>query len=182
MNLLVLPTGSILAAGDYTNDGHNYAFADQVVPISVANTEGATFVTIDTPADFTISGYTYANGALTAVTPPAPVLTPAQKFAAALAAGITVTWSTSTALNGTYAIADENQNKISAVMNGVANGLGLPGGGSTFFYLDAAGSAHAFDQAQFTAFAKAARDYVYALEIAAAGQGAFPSPDIAITG
>ena len=101
-------------------------------------------------------------------------------YATALASGITITSTSTPSLNGVYNVAPANQDAISAVMTGVANGLGLPGGQATFEYLDASNTPHAFTSDQFKTFATAVRDYVYALALYAAGQGTLPSPSITI--
>ena len=101
-------------------------------------------------------------------------------YEAAISAGITITSTGAPSLNGTYGVAQSNQNAISAVMTGVANGLGLPGGQSTFVYLDTAGDAHLFTADQFKYFAIAVRDYVYQLALFSAGQGAKPSRTVNI--
>jgi len=80
--------------------------------------------------------------------------------------GITITSTSTPALNGTYRVDARSQNQITSIYVGIKGGDGLPGNGGAFSYLDAAGMPHSFTADQFVAFAKAVRDYVYALNIA----------------
>jgi hypothetical protein len=87
-----------------------------------------------------------------------------------LAGGTVDITSTATpTLNGTYAIDPVSRGNIIAVQTSINAGLGIPGGGTTFNYLDASNTPHAFTAANFTAFATAIRDYVYALTQVASG-------------
>jgi hypothetical protein len=99
-----------------------------------------------------------------------------------LASGTVQITSTATAaLNGTYAIDPLSRATIAEIQTSINAGLGVPGGGSTFNYLDASGAAHAFAASDFTNFAKAIRDYVYALTQVAAGASAtLPATPLAI--
>lgn len=99
-----------------------------------------------------------------------PPETTAQKAAALLAAGLTITSTGSTALNGTYACDALSQADIVAIETSLNAGKGFPGGATTFSYPDATGALHSFSEANFTDFAAAVRDYVYALKSYAAGQ------------
>lgn len=101
-------------------------------------------------------------------------------FQALIANGIILTSTGTPALNGTYSTTDTAQKNVSSVVTGIAAGLGLPGGGTTFQYLDAANIPHAFDTSHFTAFAAALRNFVYNCEITLAtiqngGTATFPS-------
>jgi hypothetical protein len=105
----------------------------------------------------------------------APTLSPQQVSAAALYAGIAIKSTSTPSLNGTYAVTPTAQADITATITGIAAGEGLPGGGSTFTFLDASGAPHTFTQAQFVALAAAIRNYVYALKLYAAGHGSQPA-------
>ena len=99
----------------------------------------------------------------------------------AIAAGIVVTSTSTPALNGTYACDTSTAGiNLTAIVSGINAGLGLPGGGATMAYLDMSGQPHMFTAAQITTLAQAVRNYVYALDLYAAGQGALPSPDVTI--
>jgi len=100
--------------------------------------------------------------------------------AQALAAGLAIVSASTPALDATYAADAAAQAAITSVITGVAAGAGLPGGGSTFLFMDAAGAPHAVTQAQFLALATSIRNYVYALDLYAAGQGAPPAASATI--
>jgi hypothetical protein len=88
------------------------------------------------------------------------------------------------ALNGTYALDDPSRSDIDGIYAGIKNGDGLPGGGTTFAFPDVSGSPHMFDGTSFPNFAKAARDYRYAMiaAIATAQAGGSPTlPTIPVT-
>lgn len=95
-------------------------------------------------------------------------------YATRLAAGLIVVGSSS--LNGTYALDQVAQNRLSAIIAGIAAGQGIPGGGVTFSHPDISGIPHSFNAAQITALAKAARDYLYALILAHAAAAAGQAP------
>lgn len=92
----------------------------------------------------------------------------AEQLADRTAAGLTVTFTSAPALNGAYSIGAVSKQNLSAIYAGIRGGDGLPGGGSTFYYRDAAGAPHAFTADQFAALAKAVRDYLYQLDLASA--------------
>ena len=104
-----------------------------------------------------------------------PVLTLAQQAAAIMAptgagAGIVLTCTSVSALSGTYAIDPLSQAKMTSIAAAIGAGLGLPGGGSTFNYPDISGALHPWTAGEFPAFAKAALDLVYALDMVVLGQ------------
>lgn len=103
-----------------------------------------------------------------------------QNYASAIAAGLAVTSASTPALNATYGVNATAQANVTAIVTGIAVGLGLPGGGTSFVYLDATGAPHTITQAQFTSLAAAIRGYVYGLDLYAAGQGALPTPSATI--
>lgn len=78
-----------------------------------------------------------------------------------MAQGCALTSTGTPALDATYSLDHQSQANIVAIADGIANGKGLPGGGSTFNYPDASGAMHAFDAAQFTAMAAAFETFVY---------------------
>lgn len=103
-----------------------------------------------------------------------------QNYASAIAAGLTTTSAATPALNATYSVDTTAQANITAIVTGIAAGLGLPGGGTTFEYFDITGAPHNFTAAQFASLAAAIRNYVYALDLYAAGQGSLPSANASI--
>jgi len=88
---------------------------------------------------------------------------------ALIAAGLSLVSTGTPSLNATYSIDTDAKSVIDGIYSGIKNGDGLPGGGATFVYRDILGGAHSFDETTFAAFAKATRDYLYAL-----AQGATP--------
>ena len=99
--------------------------------------------------------------------------------------GIVLTSTGTPTLNGTYSTTELAQSGITAIVTGIAAGLGLPGGGTTFQYLDSSNIAHTFDQSHFTAFAAAVRNFVYECKITLAaiqtgGTATFPSNVVTI--
>ncbi|AYZ68157.1 hypothetical protein EGY31_34945 [Burkholderia multivorans] len=89
------------------------------------------------------------------------------RVAQALAVGLTITSTSTPAINGTYAVDSLSQSDIVAIEASLNAGKGFPGGSSsTFSYPDMSGALHGFSEANFTNFAAAVRDYVYALKAA----------------
>lgn len=93
-----------------------------------------------------------------------------------IAAGLPIISTGTASLNATYAIDNDSATIISGVYAGIKGGDGLPGGGGTFAYGDITGATHNFDEAHFSAFAKAVRDHRYALTQAARVEAAGGSP------
>lgn len=101
-----------------------------------------------------------------------PPETTAQKATALLAAGLTITSTGAPALNATYACDALSQADIVAIETSLNAGKGFPGGATTFNYPDVTGSMHAFTETDFSDFAAAVRDFVYACKSVAAGASA----------
>lgn len=104
---------------------------------------------------------------------PAPTGTitpsPAQQAASMLASGIAITSTGTPALNATYAVDQPSQMDIIAIETSLNAGKGFPGGATNFNFPDITGAMHSFSAANFTNFAAAVRDYVYALKSVIAG-------------
>ncbi|WP_118179734.1 hypothetical protein [Paraburkholderia phosphatilytica] len=102
------------------------------------------------------------------------VLTAAQQLAqqasALLAAGLAITSNGTPSLNGTYAVDQLSQMDIIAVETSLNAGKGFPGGVTAFNYPTEAGALNGFSEANFTDFAAAVRDFVYACKSVIAGQ------------
>ena len=108
-----------------------------------------------------------------------------QQYNAAIVAGLTITSTGSSSLNGTYSITPQAQSNISGIVTSIAAGQGLPHGALTIQWLDAAGAPHAFTALQITAFGVAIRDYLYDLQIthatlAAGGSASWPAATVTI--
>lgn len=101
-------------------------------------------------------------------------------YAQAIAAGLAITSTGTPAISGTYGVDTVAQNNIASIVTGFVAGQGLPGGGQTFVYLDLTDTPHVFTQAQFLAVATAIRNYVYAVDLAAQGQGSWPAASVTI--
>jgi len=95
-------------------------------------------------------------------------------------AGIVLTCTSNAALSGTYAIDPLSQQKITAIAAAINANLGLPGGGSTFNYPDISGAPHAWTAVEFPKLAKAALNFIYALDVALAGSTSLPSTAVPI--
>lgn len=98
-----------------------------------------------------------------------PPLTAPQAAGNALFSGLTISSTGTPALNGTYAVDQLSQMDIIAIETSLNAGKGFPGGATAFNYADMTGAMHSFTQANFTDFAAAVRDYVYALKSVIAG-------------
>lgn len=96
-----------------------------------------------------------------------PAPTPEQAYATALAAGLTITSTSTPALNGVYSIGPVAQLNITSIASSIGSGQGFPDGGSTIQWLDSQSVAHEMTPAQFLAFADAVRNYVYQLQLTA---------------
>lgn len=116
-----------------------------------------------------------ADGTLGVYTPPPPTSPPPptlQQQAAALLRGPVVITSTSVpALDGSYPIDQVTQGQITGIASAINAGLGLPGEGDTFNWPDTSGTPHPWPATQFTAFAKAVMNFVYAAAQVAQGNG-----------
>ncbi len=103
------------------------------------------------------------------------LLTPAQQAEAAIAAGLAIVSTSTPSLNGTFAIDGAAVQNIGGIYSGIKDGDGLPGGGTSFNYPDLSGAMHSFTGTTFPPFAKAVRDYLYALS-----QGQAPAQPVPI--
>lgn len=88
---------------------------------------------------------------------------------AALVAGLSIESASNPTLNAVYAVDALSQMDIIAIETSLNAGKGFPGGASAFKYQDASGVMHVFSVENFTGFAAAVRDYVYALKSVIAG-------------
>lgn len=127
-------------------------------------------------------GWTYANGTFSPPTPPTP--TPAQQAVSALSSGLTVTSTSTPALNGAYGLDQTNQNNVSATVTYILLNGTFPGGVSTMPWVDQNGGAHVWPSVtEFKAFATAYANYVSAIALYAASNGAsgsIPSNQVTI--
>jgi hypothetical protein len=107
-----------------------------------------------------------------APTPPTP--SPAQVARAALANGLAVTSAShGSALNGTYALDQTSQNSVNATITYILLNGTFPGGGTAMPWIDKSGAAHTWPSIEeFKAFATAYTNYVTAVSLYAASNGA----------
>lgn len=118
----------------------------------------------------------------------APSPTAAQTYASALNGGVTVTWTTSTSLNGTYAVDQDMQNHIVAerVSTDVNNTFANKRTTRSWPLMTSPLAFVTMTTAQFNAFATAIAQYVDALAdayttAAAGGQATWPSSSITVS-
>ena len=124
-------------------------------------------------------GWTYSLGVFAAPVAPKPTL--AQQAQAMLSAGCQIASTGTPALNATYAVDSLSQMHVVAVETSIAAGKGLPGGGGTVNWPDVTGALHAFTAANFSDFAAALRDFVFALSaIVASNSGTLPAQPVTI--
>jgi hypothetical protein len=175
-NPLALPNGEQVygAAVPWTSQDGAYSLV-AVTPFSLP----AGKETVGSPS-YSISGGSVVETYATQTIPAAPAPTPAEIASAALAAGIAIASTSSPALNAIYSVDPGAQANVTAIVTGISAGEGLPGGNSTFDYLDMSGEPHAFTSAQFTTLAAAIRNYVYALDMYGYGQGSQPAASATI--
>lgn len=111
----------------------------------------------------------------------APAVTPQDKFSSAIVAGVTLTWSSSTSLNGLWDADDQTQHELnSEIVSILLNGV-FTNGQSTRVWLDYNYGAHTFTVAQFKLFATAIGGYVDNLYNVLLG-ARMPSANLMITG
>lgn len=112
------------------------------------------------------------NGQLVPFVAPVPPVLPADAAAVALNTPVPVTVASNAALNGSYRIDSNARQNVIGIASAAHAGFGLPGGGSTFIYMDAAGGVHQWPQDSFLALAKAMMNLIYAIEMYGAGHAA----------
>jgi hypothetical protein len=100
------------------------------------------------------------NGALVDYVPPPPTLQ--DQASAMLTQPVTVVSAAVPAVNADYPIDPATRTQMTSIAATINAGLGLPGGGSTFNWADVNGNPHQWPQEQFTAFAGAVMNFVYA--------------------
>lgn len=120
---------------------------------------------------------------------PTPAPSPAQQaqaqYNAAIAAGLTVNWTTSTTLNGLYSLDDTARFNITAETVAILTNAVFTNGIASKNWPDTSNVFHSFNVSQFKAFATAVAKYVddlaSALSTASAGQTAtWPSATVTI--
>jgi hypothetical protein len=87
----------------------------------------------------------------------------------ALLSGVHITSTGAPNLDGIYACDPVSQMDIISIETSLNAGRGFPGGAATFGYPDINGVLHSFSESNFSNFAAAVRDCVYALNSVVAG-------------
>jgi len=146
-------------------------------PVDVTDEEAATYMGQPPPGQMRAAG---PDGHPMWVDRPPPTL--AQQAQALLAGNLTVQCADIPTLDADYAIDDTTRVRMNSVVTGLNAGLGLPSGGPTFNWPDAAGNAHTdWPGDKFTAFAHAAGQFAYQCnEVVGGFATALPSPIIII--
>lgn len=133
------------------------------VASAAADLPAGQWIQIDTLTPQPGIGWTYSSGTFTPPTPPAPPApTLAQQAAALIAAGLTITSTSTSSLDGTYATDPVSQQHISAEVTSILLNDTFTDGTSSIAWLDAAGASHTFTVAQFKTFATAVAAFVSA--------------------
>jgi hypothetical protein len=103
---------------------------------------------------------------------------------AALSVPVAVTFTSTTAMDGSYAIDPVSQGKMAAVSAYILTNGKFPGGAATYPWVDVTGVARTFPTTSlFQTFATAIADHVSVLDlIIATSSGTLPAASIAITG
>jgi hypothetical protein len=104
------------------------------------------------------------NSTLVPYTPPVVPPTLVQQAQALLAGPVTVSCTSNRALNGNYPCDSHSLQQMTTITMAQNANLGLPGGGSTFNWPDTSNTSHAWAASQFTAFAQAMMNFVYAAQ------------------
>ncbi len=92
-----------------------------------------------------------------------------QQAMALIAGPVTVASTAVPAINGDYPIDQVTQGQITGIASAINAGLGLPSGTDTFNWPDTSGTPRAWPATQFTAFAKAVMQFLYAAAQVAQG-------------
>lgn len=105
-------------------------------------------------------------------------LTQSQELDALEAAGLAITSTGTSSLNGTYSVGPAAQSNLMGLLLGFSLRGVFPGGGSSFAYQDAAGTPHTMTQPEMQAVGAAVEDFVAEIAAARATIAAGGSPTI----
>ncbi len=130
-------------------------------------------------------GWAYLNGVFTAPEiPSSPPLTPQQQAYQAIADGLTITSTSTPALNGTYALDTVSLSDMNGLVTGIMLNGSFPSGQSTYIYHDSSFLPHAFPSIElFKSFATAVLNFSsQVIQYAKSGGtlGSIPSNQITI--
>jgi hypothetical protein len=115
------------------------------------------------------------------VDPPAPPFNPTTAINNALAAGVIITCTGNSSLNGTYSATTQSKTDLLGALSYYGLKGNFFGGSSTMTWYDQNGTAHSFNATQFEEFAEAIGAYIAAVENWAFSGGSGSAPSNAIT-
>lgn len=124
---------------------------------------------------------TASGGAWSFAAPTVPTLTPTQLAQAQLAAGVAVTFATSTSLSATYKTTLAAQFKISSEASWLLKNSTFINGTTTLLLVDATGTQRSFNPTPFAAFEAAYAPYVSAVDLVAdSNAGVLPAATLTV--
>jgi hypothetical protein len=141
-------------------DGVAGPFAAAPSGMQVSPASDGSLWRIDFNSNATPAQQTAAINTLAGFNPAGPVATGQQTYDAAITAGLTLAWVTTTALNGTYAIDIASMHLLTMEYNSLIQNNVFPSGTALKPWPDAAGSKHIFSPPNFRLFAPALIKYV----------------------
>jgi hypothetical protein len=103
-----------------------------------------------------------------------------QNYGAKLAAGLPITSAGSAGIDGTYQIEPAATAGYGTILAQIANGGGLPGGGSTFLLPDINGVFKTFTLQNFTDFVSAVQTYIQNLSSSVGPNSGWPTTPVAL--
>ena len=179
MLALALPAGPVSAASWLI-----LCASPCLAPDGTTQTAGIAINRVTAATAPVLNGFTVlADDGRQIYSPALPAQTLSQQATAALSAGLSLTWTASTALNGTYAVDPLTQANIQAELLSILENGGFTNGTGTLAWLDISGAAHSMTVTQFKLFATAVGAYVGALvPIASTNSGTLPAATVQVTG
>ena len=111
-----------------------------------------------------------------------PTLTPQQLYANAISSGLTINWTESNNLNGTFNVDDQSRSFIVAETVSILLNNTMTNGANSRYWQDASGNLHLISVTQFVIFATTVAQYVDACQAALVTNTAMPNNIITIVG
>lgn len=153
------------------------------VSVGDATNKATWIITFDPSA--TAAQQSAAQNVVTNFNPSGPQVEAQSTFEAALSAGVTLTWTTSTSLNDTYPIDTATQVRMVVERLSVAVNSTFTNGTTTLTWFGITGAQHSMSMSQAGAFVKSVWAYLTALFVARAtaangGTPAWPSSNVIV--